>query len=539
MKKTPILFLSLLTAAFVSCGGGTDKPSTKVEGPKLVSTTPAEGETEVATTLSVVFTYDQNVKCPQENKAQVSVTPEATIVSVGAYNTDLIVKLEGLEDGTKYTVTVPAGVVLGFKQNQEGAAMASVSFTTKEAPLPPVPEDVTPTDDGSEPWKMAKKLGLGWNMGNHFDAFYNYAGAGDKFLWPSETVWGNGECTRSTFTGLRSAGFNSIRIPITWLKTIGPAPDYKIDETWMNRIKEVVGWARDAGLNVIINTHHDEDHYLGSESMGHRWQNIMEATTNANVNAKVKEQITGVWTNIANEFKNEGDYLIFEGFNEINDGKWGNSANSYQQARILNEWNQTFVDAVRATGGNNATRWLGCPTYCASPSFINAYVLPTDPAQHTMLAVHCYDPYSYTLDEAQWEQWGHTAATGKYDQWGGGEKELRDVYAKLYSNFVAKGIPVYMGECGCSMRDYSNTTAWKFYKYYMEYNFKCAKTFGIPAFVWDNGNEGFGAEHHAYINHATGAFIGHSKEIIDIMVKATNTTDPNYTLESIYNNGPK
>ena len=538
MNRKKSIILSLLAAAFVSCGGGTDKPATTVEGPKLVSTKPADGATDVATSVAVVFTYDQNIKCPLDKKALISISPEATIASIGSYDKDLTVSIEGLEDGTKYTVTVPDGAVLGFKANQEGAAMASVSFTTKTAPLPPVSEDVIPEDDGSDAWKMAKKLSLGWNMGNHFDSFYNYTSAGDKFLWPAETIWGNDACTRATFTKLRSAGFASVRIPITWLKTIGPAPDYKIDETWMNRIKEVVGWARDAGLNVIINTHHDEDHYLGSEALGHRWLNIMDATTNASVNAQVKEQIAIVWTNIANEFKSEGDYLIFESFNEINDGKWGNSSNSYQQARVLNEWNQVFVDAVRATDGNNATRWLGCPTYCAGPSFINAYVLPTDPAQHTMLAVHCYDPYSYTLGEEQWEQWGHTAVSGKYDQWGGGEKELRDVYAKLYSNYVAKGIPVYMGECGCSMREY-NTTSWKFYKYYMEYSFKCAKTYGIPAFVWDNGNKGVGAEHHPYIDHGTGDYIGHSKEIVDIMVKAMTSSDANYTLDSIYANAPR
>lgn len=531
--KTLIALAAIFS--FVSCGTK-EENSSEVPAPVLVSTSPAQGAQDLAAgKLSVVFTYDQNIKCTVANQKLITVSPKATIASVGAYSTNLTISLEDLAEGTEYTVTVPQGAVEGYKKEQKAAEAASVTFKTKEAELPPPSNNQEPVRKDNDAWKMAEKLALGWNLGNHFDAFYNYVGAGDKFLYPSETCWGNPKCTKATFTNLKAAGFTSVRIPITWLNYIGPGPEYKIDETWMNRIIEVVGWARDAGLNVIINTHHDEDHYYGNESMGHRWLDIMDATTNSATNQQIKDKIAGFWTNVANTFKKEGDYLIFEGFNEINDGKWGGSSNSAQQAAVLNEWNQVFVDAVRATGGNNATRWLGVPTYCASPSFTKYFTMPTDPANHTMLAVHCYDPYNFTIGDAQCEQFGHTGAAGKKD--GYEEKNMRDMFGSLYANYINKGIPVYMGEFGCSMRDYGST-AWNFYKYYLEYFVKCAKTYGLSAFLWDNGNKGSGAEHHPYIDHGTGAFIGHSEELVKVMVKAMTSTDSKYTLDYVYNNAP-
>lgn len=534
--RNSFYILAALMTAFVSCEKTpTDtKEPEKAAAPVLVSTKPDNGATEITgESIDVVFTYDQNIKILTANQERITVSPKAEITKINPYNTTVTITLSKLEAGTQYTVSIPSGAVEGFKQNQDAAAEAKLTFTTKKAEAKPNP-DVIPEKGSNDAWKMAEKLALGFNLGNHFDGFYNGTWAGDKFLYPDETVWGNDKCTEATFSAIYAAGFRSVRIPITWLKMIGDAPDYKIDEAWMSRIKEVVGWARDAGLNVIINTHHDEDHYLGSESLGHRWLNIMEATTNESINTEVKKKIKGVWTNIANEFKDEGDYLIFESFNEINDGKWGASANSSKQAQVLNQWNQVFVDAVRATGSKNETRWLGVPTYCASISFLKDFTMPEDPAKHTMLAVHSYDPYNFTLAEGlPQKKWGHTFNNNPSD-----EKYIREQMSTLYVNFVEKGIPVYLGEFGCSMREY-NTSEWRNYKYYLEYFVKAAKSYGIPALLWDNGNVGAGSEHHAYINHGTGAYIDHSKEVIDVMVKAMTNESKDYTLQSVYDNAPK
>ncbi len=116
---------------------------------------------------------------------------------------------------------------------------------------------------------------------------------------------------------------------------------------------------------------------------------------------------------------------------------------------------------------------------------------------------------------------------------------MKEVFNNLYTNYIAKDVPVYIGEFGCSMRAKSDTRAWAFYKYYMEYVVKAAKVFGMPCFLWDNGADGTGKEQHGYINHGTGETIGNSKEVIDVMVKARFNTDPTYTLQSVYDSAPQ
>lgn len=537
MKHTFLYTIALLMIAAVACSTKQEGSTQKEAAPVFISSNPADGAVDVNFNegLNVVLTYDQNINCLTSDQKLISVSGDATIGKINAYKTQLSITLGGVEGKHTYTVTVPDGAVRGFKENQETAKGVTVTFTTKETILPPPVYDTIPEPEDNDAWERLSTLALGWNMGNHFDAFINYSGAGDRFLWPDETCWGNAKCTAETFRKVKAAGFKSVRIPITWLKTIGEAPDYTINKDWMDRIVEVVGWARAAGLNVIINTHHDEDHYYGNEGMGHRWLNIIDATANEITNNKIKQQIKGFWTNVANTFKNEGDYLIFESFNEINDGKWGGSSNTDKQAAVLNQWNQVFVDAVRATGGKNATRWLGVPTYAANPGMIKYFTMPSDPAGRMMLSVHCYDPYNYTLAEGlPQKHWGHTMGNPQ------DEKLVRDVFSSLYVNYIKKGIPVYMGEFGCSAREYNPSgKEWKNFLYYLEYFVKCSKSYGIPCFLWDNGSEGAGSEHHAYLDHGTGEFIGHAEEAVKVMKKAMYTTDKNYTLQSVYENAPR
>lgn len=537
MRKLTLLFftLSLLLAVF-SCGKEpvSNDNDNKAPAPKVLSCSPADGAKDLEPgEQTIVLSFDQNIEIPYSTKSRINFSPAASVTSFAAEGYKAIIKVASLAEWTTYTMTMDAGAVKGIKTNQEPTESLTLTFTTKGAVIADDPYEL-PTPGDNDAWKQLEKLGLGWNLGNQFDAFYSYAGAGDKLFYPDETCWGNPKVTKQTFTKVKEMGFKTVRIPVTWLKMIGEAPEYKIDETWMARIKEVVGWARDAGLNVLINTHHDEDHYYGNEDLGHRWLNIIDATSDESVNKQIKDKIKGVWTNIANEFKDEGDYLIFEGFNEINDGKWGGSANTADQAKVLNQWNQVFVDAVRATGGNNATRWLGVPTYCAGPTYEKYFVMPKDPANRTMLAVHSYDPYQFTLaDGLPQKKWGHTF-NGKPSD----EKSLRTMFETLYNKYVAKGTPVYLGEFGCSFREYG-TPEWRNFKYYLEFYVKAAHSYGIPCMLWDNGAKGFGSERHSYIDHGTGDYVDHSKEVIDVMVNAMNNTDKSYTLPSVYNNAPK
>ncbi len=525
------IFIALLAAASVSCSKPAPEP-TKVAGPKLVSTKPADGTTDVSlSAMSVVFTYDQNIKCPLENKSKITISPSATIVSIGSYGTDLTISIDGLEGETTYTVTVPAETVLGFKSNQDGAAAASIKFTTKAAPvvIPPVDPDVLPTKGSSIAWQMADKIGAGWNLGNQMDASVNDVA--------NETCWGNPKCTQATFTALKEAGFKTVRVPITWMGHIGAAPEYTVEKAWMDRVAEIVGYAEKAGLNCIINTHHDENH---DQSAAH-WQDIKAAVGDAKKNAEIRAEIKALWGQIAEKFKNKGEWLIFEGFNEINDGGWGWSdafkANPQAQYDILNDWNQDFVDAVRATGGNNATRWLGIAGYAANPTFtMNGLVLPKDSAENRlMVAVHCYDPASFcgAGTTGIYEEWGHTGVTKPTDD----ERSLRTTMAKLYAAYVERGIPCYFGECGCVNK--TSEKGIKFQKYYLEYFSKAADSYGIPCIIWDNGigsskdNEAFG-----YINHGTGAYIENGSTVIPGFIKGQNDTSTSYTLDKVYSSAP-
>ena len=451
-------------------------------------------------------------------------------------------------DGTysSYKITVGLTVAANETYDERTATLtvnstgaSPVTVTVKQA-AKEKPVDPTPGDQDNDAWKMAGTLGLGWNMGNHFDAIYNWHYVDDNgFDWynyPSETAWGNKPVTKATLQGVKSAGFTSVRIPVTWMNMIGPAPDYKIDETWLNRVYEVVGFAHEAGLNVIINTHHDENH--GDD----HWLDIKNAVNNSTLNETIKKEIKAVWTQIAKKFSDCGDWLVLESFNEINDGGWGWSEDFQKdptrQCNILNEWNQVFVDAVRAAGGYNETRWLGVPSYAANTEFTKYFKMPADKAGKTMLAVHFYDPYDYTIGDAQYSDWGHTGIASKKAS-GGDESHVQEVFGKLCSAYVEKNIPCYLGEFGCSMRSKSDTRAWAFYKYYMEYVVKAAKTYGLPCFLWDNGASESGKEQHGYINHATGGYVGNSKEIIEVMKKAWFTTGESYTLKSVYDSAPK
>lgn len=393
----------------------------------------------------------------------------------------------------------------------------NVSFKVIQGPKEDV-KDPTLPDNAAVARNM--ELGLGWNMGNHFDAYSNGVA--------SETAWGCPKATEATFTGVKAAGFTSVRIPVTWLGHIGEAPNYTLDEDWLNRVYEVVGYAEKAGLKVILNTHHDEDHGDG------HWLNLAGAVNSADTNTQIKEEIAAVWTQIANKFKDKGDFLMLESFNELIYGsEWSSSSNTEKKCDIINEWNQVFVNAVRATGGNNSTRWLGVPGYAASPNYLQYLKVPNDSAKKTMLAFHCYDPYQYTIGEQQLPNWGHTGTSFPR-----GEEEIKKLFNGIYTNFIAKNIPIYMGEYGCSLRSKSDAKAWAFYLYYMEYFVKCARVYGIASFLWDNGAQGVGQEKHAYIDHGTGQFIADAKEVVDVMVKAWSSTDEKYTLQSIYDSAP-
>ncbi len=402
-----------------------------------------------------------------------------------------------------------------------GGKSVSVSVAQEAFAAPAVATATTLT-----PQMVFDAMGPGWNMGNHMDAINNGVSG--------ETIWGNPKCTQATMDGVKAAGYKAVRICTTWEGHIGPAPAYRIEDKWLDRVAEIVGYAERAGLVAIVNTHHDESY----------WQDISKCINNAANHEKVKDEVFALWTQIAEKFKDKGEWLVFESFNEIQDGGWGWNPDypfykdPATQYRILNEWNQTFVDAVRATGGQNATRWLGIPGYACNPGFtIAGLTLPKDytDANRLMVAVHDYDPYDYTLKNPFVRQWGHTAAADQRLS-GDNEKAVVDVFDNLKAAYLDKGIPVYLGEMGCSRHEKDDLP---YQRYYMEYFCKAAADHLLPMYLWDNGAKGTGSETHAYIDHGTGKFVDEeAKTLVGLMVKAVTTKDPAYTLQSVYDAAP-
>lgn len=378
------------------------------------------------------------------------------------------------------------------------------------------------------PMEYVMTLGLGWNLGNSLDAH--------KDGVSGETIWHDQPATQATFDALKAAGFGSVRIPVTWLGQVGDAPEYKINEKWLARVVEVAGFAKNAGLKAIVNIHHD-----GHADQGHAdtytWLDVEAAANDSLLNDSIKTRLSAMWTQIAEAFKEEGDWLIFETLNEIHDGKWGGGGNQTdggKQYQVLNEWNQVSLDAIRAAGGENVNRYVGVPGYVCNPDLtINNLVLPEDKTPNRlMVAVHSYDPWDFAGSGLH-SEWGHT---GKDIVEGTSEKSYTDMLDRLVTKYVSQGIPVYFGEFGCVHR--KDDHAEGFRKYYLEYVVKAMKDRQIVGFYWDNGYGFEGDEAFGMIHHGTGAWIENGEEITKLMVGAWNNDDEAYTLQSIYDRAP-
>jgi aryl-phospho-beta-D-glucosidase BglC (GH1 family) len=313
------------------------------------------------------------------------------------------------------------------------------------------------------------------------------------------------------------AGFEIVRIPVTWSLHMGPAPSYAIDETFLARVEEVVGLATGSGLHAIINLHHDgADAYAGVE-----WLTLNAAdgsVTEAN-NAAVRERFVAVWTQLCARFADHGEELLFESMNEIHDGY---DAPDPEYYTIINDLNQAFVDTVRAGGGENEHRHLVVPGYNTNIDFtVAGFQAPLDPTpDRLILSVHYYDPWTYA-GEASTNVWGQ--ASPGTDSWGQ-EPHVVAQFDKLKVSFIDAGLPVLMGEYGAVQQ-----TGFEDYRrYYMEYVGKAAKDRGILPLYWDNGGSGSGMDNFGLFDRSTNAVL--HPTILEAMMRAA--TSP-YTLGEV------
>ena len=309
-------------------------------------------------------------------------------------------------------------------------------------------------------------MGIGWNLGNTLDSYGDWIPDGSSTS-VYETAWGNPVTTKAMFQAVKNAGFSTVRIPVTWYQHMDS--NNTVDTEWMDRVQTVVDYALDCGLYVILNIHHEDSWVIPTYTY----------------RDSVASKLTSLWTQIANRFKNYGDYLIFETLNEPREvgGEnewWGATA---EVRDVVNYYNHTCLNAIRATGGNNAKRFVMVPTVAASPceNAVNGFVLPSDSATDRLLvSLHIYTPYDFSQNEAGTSYWG---SSSDYTN-------MKAEFDRAYNKFVANGTPVVIGEHGNI--DKSNTSSRVENETYF---CQLAKSYNMCPVWWDNGQNttnGFG-----------------------------------------------
>ena len=300
--------------------------------------------------------------------------------------------------------------------------------------------------------ELVKEIKIGWNLGNTMDAT---GGQGVS----SEISWGNPVTSKEMIDSIKTAGFNILRIPTTWEKHLGPAPDYIIDEKWLSRVQEITDYAIDNGMFVIINMHHEE------------W--YLPFYDNAD---KATDMLTKVWKQVADRFENYDEHLIFEGLNEPRQKGTSFEWNGGNQEgwEVVNQLNAAFIETIRNAGGNNPLRHLMIPPYAATSS-TNAwsgFIVPKD--DKIIVSIHAYTPYNFALNKTGTSEWSTDNSNDT--------REIDNLMNSIDQNFISKGIPVILGEFGAMNKDNTNSrVAWA------EYYIKKAKEKGIPCIWWDNG----------------------------------------------------
>ncbi len=345
------------------------------------------------------------------------------------------------------------------------------------------------TGMSSSATELAAKISLGWNIGNTLEAI------------GGETAWGNPKVTKELIDLVKENGFNAIRIPCSWNQYLSNSTTAEIKLEWLNRVKEVIQYCVDNDMYVLVNIHWDG---------GWLENNVTEAKQEEN-NYKQK----AFWEQIATHFRDFDEHLLFAGSNEPN-------VDDATQMNVLTSYHQTFIDAVRSTGGKNAYRTLVVQGPSTDIEKTNNLMttLPTDTAENRMMVeVHYYTPYQFALmtEDATWGKmfyyWGanyHSLTDTTRNATWGEESDLENYFEMMKTQFVDKGIPVVLGEFAAIRR--TNLTGDNLQlhldsrAYYLNYVVKEAKANGLLPFYWDAGG---------LDNHGSGLFNRSNNTVFD------------------------
>ena len=358
---------------------------------------------------------------------------------------------------------------------------------------------------------ILEDMGLGWNLGNSLDA------TGGSGL-DTETSWSNPKTTQALIDKVKSLGFNTVRVPVSWGKHVS-GDNYTIDSAWLARVKEVVDYCYKNDMYVILNIHHDTKSSESASGAGYYPRSSAYSSS--------EKFVTSVWSQMAEYFKNYDYHLIFETLNEprlIGTGyewwfnKWNIPSEVKDAIDCINKLNQKAVDTIRDTGSNNRGRLIMCPGYDASidGATVSGFKLPTDISgnkNRIAVSVHAYSPYNFAMNVGSGSTSTYTSSI---------KNELQDLFSTLKSNFRDKGIPVVIGEFGSTDK---NNTAERV-KWATDYT-ALAKKNNIPCVLWDNnafavynGNSiVLNSEYHGYINRKNNTVTSPAKDVIEALMK--------------------
>jgi endoglucanase len=393
----------------------------------------------------------------------------------------------------KLTFVMDSKVTINVTVTQEGQAELYPDYSNRIA------SDATGMTSNAK--VLAAKMSAGWNLGNSLESS------------GGETAWGNPMTTQRLIDSVKMVGINAIRIPCDWNSYIENTGTCKLKASWLARVKEVVDYCINKDLYVILNIHWDGGWLQDNPTYAKQYEN----------NAKQK----ALWQQIAVTFRDYGEHLLFAGTNEVNSGSATPVAENFE---VQMSYNQTFVDAVRSTGGKNSNRNLVIQAFNTNIDLaVSNLIVSNDTTKNRlMVEVHYYDPWDFCgLETDQtWATakylWGTDYAVyGPISSWGQ-EPYVLTQFQKMKTNFVDKGYPVILGEFGATRRSALTGSALEHHlasrAHYFQYVAQQAKNYGMVPFVWDNGFTGnFGS---AVFNRGDGSVF--DRQVLNAYITGTS-----------------
>lgn len=342
------------------------------------------------------------------------------------------------------------------------------------------PEKVSAGVYGKTAMQITQDMGAGWNLGNSLESS------------GGETNWGNPRTNKAMIDAIKNKGFRTIRIPVRWDENYTNKSTFTINPNYLKRVKEVVDYAYNNNMYVIINVHHNA---IQQKVTTEWWQK-----------QQIKNELKAIWTQVGKYFESYDQKLIFETFNEPRQGDdWNGNSGLYN---AVNECNEEARAAIRATGGNNKNRLVMMPTYCASsdaPKMDAWKKIGND--NMVAASIHAYVPFNFAFN-------------GYHTQWNDNDKnELWGILNRIKTTFIDKGIPVVIGEFGASNfgNDSSRLTYARTYA-------QMAKGMQMPVVWWDNNAFKYGQENFGIFDRNTMRFRG--PDIANELVSVYGKRDP-------------